>query len=371
MDSSSGFELRGISKAFARHRILDHASLRGDVSQFLVLSGPPASGKSVIARIVCGFQHPDSGSVSMGGADITPVSPGKRGIGYVPQSFALFPHYSVGANISYPLDLARTPAQESRKRVAFICEMLRISDLLDKRVDQISGGQKQRVAIARGLVKACALYVLDDPLVGLDFKLREQLVIDLRSLQREMEASFLYLTSDPLEPLMLGDGVAVLDNGRISAIHTPTDAYQRPQTLAMARALGFPRMNLIDIDVDTTTRAIRSPLFRTPARLTGAGTLARHATLAVRPEAIRVDPVDDALAMDARVQLVEDLGADYVVHAQTPAGSITVCHPSRQYRARHGATESLTLWIRPQDVRLYASDTGDLLDCSIGGPGNE
>jgi ABC-type sugar transport system ATPase subunit len=370
MDAFAGLEIEGVSKSFGSARVLSNVSLRARESELHVLCGPPASGKSTLARIICGFESPDEGRVRVHGRDITDVDPGHREIGYVPQSFALFPHYSVGDNIAYPLRLQKVPAEKITRQVAFICEMLNISQLLEKRVDQISGGQKQRVALARGLVKSCALYVLDDPLVGLDFKLREQLVLDLRSLQKELGAGFLYLTSDPLEPLMLADSVAVLDDGTVNEVGTPVDAYLRPRTIAMANALGFPKMNTIPGKIDAAAGVLQSDLFAVPVQA-GDTLPDTPVNVAVRPEAISLEPVDGAVQVDASVKLAEDLGADSVVHVETAAGLVTICHPSDDYKARYSDKERLRLWIRPQDIKIYALNTGKLLNCPIGSLAHE
>ena len=366
MSASGSLELRGISKSFGQARILDSVSFSARESELLVLCGPPASGKSTLARIICGFELPDAGQIFVHGKDITEESPGNREIGYVPQSFALFPHYSVRDNIAYPLRLQKVPGKKVEEQVAFIADMLKISSLMEKRVDQISGGQKQRVALARGLVKSCSLYVLDDPLVGLDFKLREQLVLDLRSLQKELDVGFLYLTSDPLEPLMLADGVAVLDNGLMSDVDTPVNAYLRPRTIAMAKALGFPKMNVMDATVDGARNLVQSGLFTARIRMPEPLLSQTQVKVAIRPESIRLEALDGAVEVEADVKLVEDLGADAVIHVETPVGLVTVCHPSSAYKSNYGNRDHLRLWIHPRDIRVYASETGEVLNCLIG-----
>lgn len=366
MGAAGSLELKGISKSFGQARILDNVSFSARESELLVLCGPPASGKSTLARIICGFEVPDAGQVFIHGKDITHEDPGDREIGYVPQSFALFPHYSVRDNIAYPLRLQKVSGKKMEEQVAFIADMLKISSLMEKRVDQISGGQKQRVALARGLVKSCSLYVLDDPLVGLDFKLREQLVLDLRALQKELGVGFLYLTSDPLEPLMLADRVAVLENGLMSDVDTPVDAYLRPRTIAMAKALGFPKMNVVDAVVDGTRNLVQSDLFTARIRMPKPAPFQSQVHVAIRPESIMLEPLDGAVEIEAEIKLVEDLGADAVIHVETPVGLVTVCHPSGVYKSKYGNRDHLHLWIHPRDIRVYTKETGEALSCSIG-----
>ena len=177
----------------AARPVLTDLTVSALAASLTVIYGPPASGKSVLVRALTGLETPDAGRIILRGQDVTHEPPAERNIGYVPQSFALYPHLSVRANIAYPLDLAGVPAAEAREVVANAAAMLNIEEHLDKKPDQLSGGQKQRVAIARGIAKRTDFFVLDDPLAGLDFKLREQLVDDLRELNNATGASILYI----------------------------------------------------------------------------------------------------------------------------------------------------------------------------------
>src|SRR3712207_864786 len=212
---SAILQMESISKAYGGTSVLSDLTLTARSGNLTVVYGPPAAGKSVLVRVLTGLEQPDSGRIILRGQDVTHEAPAERNIGYVPQSFALYPHLSVRANISYPLDLAHVPASESREVVATAAAMLRIEEHLDKKPDQLSGGQKQRVAIARGIAKRTDFFILDDPLAGLDFKLREQLVDDLRTLKSATGASILYVTSDVIEAMTLADRMAVLSDGQI------------------------------------------------------------------------------------------------------------------------------------------------------------
>ncbi len=233
-----------------------------------------------------GLEAPDSGRVILRGQDVTHESAAERNIGYVPQSFALYPHLSVRSNIAYPLDLAGVPAAESRQVVENAATMLGIIEHLDKSPDQLSGGQKQRVAIARGIAKRTDFFVLDDPLAGLDFKLREQLVEDLRDLKNATGASILYVTSDVIEALTLADTMAVLSAGTIIESGPPEHLYREPQNVRTMGLVGFPGANFLlgsmqrqDGEVWCTT-----PLFTFRAELLGGdeSAIARHRWRAAR-----------------------------------------------------------------------------------------
>ena len=205
----------GLSKAYGSERVLDGLDLAVEKNSFTVLCGPSGSGKSVLFRLLVGLEQPDSGTIMLNGKDITDMSAARRAVGYVPQSFALYPHLSVHDNIGYPLKLAKWPISEISRRVAWASDVLAITHLLDKTPDQLSGGEKQRTALARGLLKDADIFILDDPLVGLDYKLRERLMDELKGLQKELDATFVYATLDSLEALTMAENMVVLDSGRI------------------------------------------------------------------------------------------------------------------------------------------------------------
>lgn len=366
----SGYEnlsISGIGKSFGDNHILRNVNVTANEAQLLVVCGLPSTGKTTLARIICGLEKADAGEVHVGGRDVTELKSAARNIGYVPQSFALFPNMSVYKNIAYPLLRSREKKSDVARQVHYMAEMLSIDSLLEKRVDQISGGQKQRVAIARGLVKKCALYVLDDPLVGLDFKLREQLALDLRLLQEQQEASFLYLTGDPLEPLMLGDRVAVLADGRIQENAPVVDAYKSPRSAAMARVLGLPRANLIEASVAHDGMNVSCDLFdlwlNQSDKLPGSTNRVR---LLIRPEHIGIDDVPDgALHSSVDLQLIEDIGVDSIIHLQTPIGNLVACQPSARIRARDDLQDTVRIWVLPHMISAYDSESGQLLECTF------
>jgi ABC-type sugar transport system ATPase subunit len=239
-------EFTGITKRYGRHEVLRDLSAVMQEGVFNVVLGPPGCGKSLLLRLMTGIEPADAGTVAIDGHDVADLSPGERNIGYVPQSFALYPHYRVFDNIAYPLVLAGATKRQAEPAVHRIAEMLRIDALLPKRPDQLSGGEKQRVAIARGLVKDTKLFVLDDPLTGLDFKLRERLFDDLRAMRETLGATFVYTTSDPLESLILADHVHVLSTGRIIESGPVDDVYRAPRHLHSMMLLGFPKANVLE-----------------------------------------------------------------------------------------------------------------------------
>lgn len=364
-----------VMKAYGRRPVLAGLDLSVPAGDFMVVYGPPAAGKSVLLRILMGLEQPDAGQVHLRGADVTHVPAADRNIGYVPQSFALYPHISVRDNIAYPLKLAGVPKRESEPVVAHVAEMLRISDLLAKRPDQLSGGQKQRVAIARGIAKQTDLFVLDDPLAGLDFKLRERLVDDLKALQEQTRATFLYTTSDPLETLILADHVAILDAGHIVESGDPERVYRDPDHARGMALLGFPRANFIEGEVVPGPNGphCRTPLFDVAiSPTTTDAPLDGTVQVGLRPETIVLSRPGSSgndgithvgtIELTANVLLREDLGGEEIVYLDcngTPLTSVVrhSGHPDDE-RAVPDMGEPATLRIDPADLLIFSPTDG-------------
>lgn len=364
-----------ISKAYGNVPVLSGIDLTADTSDLTVVYGPPASGKSVLVRILTGLERADTGRILLRGQDITSVAPADRNIGYVPQSFALYPHYTVRKNISYPLDLAGVPAAESRDVVANAAAMLKIEEHLEKSPDQLSGGQKQRVAIARGIAKRTDFFVLDDPLAGLDFKLREQLVDDLRGLKAATGASILYVTSDVIEAMTLADRLAVLSGGQIIETNHPEQLYRSPQHAHTMALVGFPPANFLRGTLEHRGDHLwcTTPLFAFPADIAASGGN-RDVYVGLRPERIhlshRIGDVGDdegPLHVAARVILREDLGGEDIVYLQ--ADGIPLTMVDHDHHRGDDLNADVTLSIFPHHLTIFSADGGGLLGRGARGEG--
>ncbi len=360
-------EFSGVRRQYGQTVVLDDVTTRLEDAAFNVVLGPPASGKSVLLRLLTGLEAPDRGHVAIDGEVIDRVAPGDRNIGYVPQSFALFPHFSVLNNITYPLRLAGTKGRAAFEAAERIAEMLRIDHLLRKMPNQLSGGEKQRVAIARGIVKDTDLFVLDDPLTGLDFKLREQLFDDLREMRRALGATFIYTTSEPLEALVLADHIHVLSDGRIVESGPVDRVYQAPRHLRSIEQLGFPATNVLDgvLTREDGRTACRTTLFSIPVDVEHAGPAERPVRVAVRPEHLRHERPAGArvCAIPGEVILAEDLGGELVVHLLSNDLRLTTV-------VRHDSgfdlqAASLELYLDHDDLRIFDADS--LVSVSQGG----
>jgi ABC-type sugar transport system ATPase subunit len=355
-------EFRGVQKEYHGKPTLTGVDLAIESGTFAVIFGSPGCGKSVSMRLLTGLEKPTAGKILLRGADVTRISPGERNIGYVPQMFALYPHYKVYDNIAYPLNLMGMPHREIDPIVRQAADLLRITKLLGKRPDQLSGGEKQRVAIARGIVKKTDIYVLDDPLTGLDFKLREQLFDDLKDMQATLKSTFVYTTSDPLEALILAEQIHVMDGGRVVESGTTEEVYRSPQHVRTMALLGFPAANLVSgLLYDKSGQTwCKTPVFNFPARLLHPGPSAgeQRVSVAMRPQAVKVNPekTDGLLSSRAQVTLQEDLGGELVVHlnaAGTPLVAVV-----RHDEAHLLSNTSETIGVPSSELVLYAADNG-------------
>ena len=240
-------QLQGISKSFADKRVVYPLDLDIRHGEFITLLGPSGCGKTTLLRLIGGFERPDGGTIRLAGQDITRLPPNQRPVNTVFQSYALFPHMSVYDNVAYGLRAERRPRAEVESRVREVLNMVQLGELAGRRPDQLSGGQQQRVAIARAVIKKPRLLLLDEPLSALDYKLRKQMQIELKRIQRELGITFLFVTHDQEEALSMSDRVVVMRAGHVEQIGTPRDVYENPRNLFVARFVG--EINVFDAEV--------------------------------------------------------------------------------------------------------------------------
>jgi spermidine/putrescine transport system ATP-binding protein len=240
------FEIDGVSKSYGGVKALDGVTLRAGVNEYMSLLGPSGSGKTTLLRVIAGFEVPDSGRVLFEGRDITALPAHERGIGFVFQNFALFPHLTVRKNVAFGMMHGNTSVSQSEidARTQSVIDMVGLSGMEDRGVEQISGGQRQRVALARTLVMRPKLVLLDEPLGALDANLRGRMRNELRAIRESMGVTFLHVTGSETEALAMGDSVVVLDRGRIIQAGTPDGVYSTPASPAVAHFLN--RFNMFD-----------------------------------------------------------------------------------------------------------------------------
>jgi spermidine/putrescine transport system ATP-binding protein len=244
MMSSGSVELRGLTKRFEESAAVNGIDLSIRAGEFFSLLGPSGCGKTTTLRMIAGFERPTAGQIVLDGVDVAAVPPHLRNVHTVFQSYALFPHLDVFANVSFGLRRQRVPKDEVKRRVHDAIELVELSGLERRRPRQLSGGQQQRVALARALVLRPAVLLLDEPLGALDAKIRKQLRLELKALQEEVGITFVFVTHDQEEALSMSDRIAVMDLGRIEQVGTPEEVYEQPATVFVADFLGVS--NLMD-----------------------------------------------------------------------------------------------------------------------------
>ncbi|ALW90377.1 Fe3+/spermidine/putrescine ABC transporter ATP-binding protein [Deinococcus actinosclerus] len=310
--ADAAVSVRGVRKSFrspggAETRVLDDIDLDIRRGEFFSLLGPSGCGKTTLLRILAGFESPDAGAVLIGGQDMTGVPPHRRDVNTVFQSYALFPHMTVQDNVAFGLRMKGVPAAQVRERVMTALERVRIADFAARRPDQLSGGQRQRVALARAIVNEPQVLLLDEPLSALDLKLRKELQVELANLQESLGMTFVFVTHDQEEALVMSDRIAVMNRGRVEQLGRAEELYERPRTAFVANFLGSS--NLIEGTVltvdghEATVQTEHGPLRTTH----GAGLRpGQSVTLSVRPEKLRMERDDLAVGNEIRAR-VDDI----------------------------------------------------------------
>jgi spermidine/putrescine transport system ATP-binding protein len=231
-------ELEHIYKSFGDVAAVVDVTLRVRDNEFFSLLGPSGCGKTTTLRIIAGLESPDSGRVLLGGLDVTDIPTHKRNIGMVFQTLALFPHMDVYENIAFGLRMRGFPEGEVRRRVYEMLDIVRMRGLERRKISQLSGGQRQRVALARALVIEPDVLLLDEPLGALDLKIRQHMMVELKKIQREVGTTFIYVTHDQAEAMVMSDRIAVMKDGVIQQIGSPVDIYMRPKNMFVAQFIG-------------------------------------------------------------------------------------------------------------------------------------
>jgi multiple sugar transport system ATP-binding protein len=321
--------------------------------EFLVLVGPSGCGKSTSLRMLAGLEDINGGRILIGDKDVTNVPPKDRDIAMVFQSYALYPHMTVGENMGFALKIAGTPKPEIQQRVLEAAKILDLTEYLDRKPKALSGGQRQRVAMGRAIVRQPQVFLMDEPLSNLDAKLRVQTRTQIASLQRRLGVTTVYVTHDQTEAMTMGDRVAVLKLGVLQQVGSPRELYDHPNNAFVAGFIGSPAMNLLELPVveggvqfgDSVHPVSRETV-------SGAG---RQITLGVRPEDLELS--DHGIPV--RVELVEVLGADAYVHGMLASeGSDLPIIARVDGRRPPMKGETVQLTAKEGHVHLFSPDSG-------------
>lgn len=361
--------LANLTKTFGRVVAVDDVSLDIRRGEFFSLLGPSGCGKTTTLRSIAGLAEVDSGRIEIYGRDVTELPPDKRNIGMVFQNYALFPHMTVAQNVGFGLRMRRVPRTEIAERVEKALELVQLPGIGGRLPNQLSGGQQQRVALARAIVIEPQVLLLDEPLSNLDAKLRKNMQIELRALQKRLGITAIYVTHDQEEALTLSDRIAVMDTGGISQLAEPIEIYRQPANRFVAQFIG--RVNLLSGRIDETDgkllfRTDSGVAFRVQHEVVRTAATGHEINLALRPENVQIDPAGEVhpegIRLRGRILQAVYTGSvtDYVVEI---AGGVQLMAEQQNTLGipRHREGEQVDVYVDP--AAIYS------IPCASGGPG--
>jgi len=320
-----------VCKSYHQLEILKNISLSVEAGEFLILVGPSGCGKSTLLSMIAGLEPVSSGTIAIGGEDVTHHTPKDRDIAMVFQSYALYPNMTVQKNISFGLEIQKKSKDEINTTIARVAKLLQIENLLNRKPSQLSGGQRQRVAMGRALARSPKLFLFDEPLSNLDAKLRVEMRAEIKKLHQAMKPTIVYVTHDQIEAMTLGDKIAVMKGGVVQQFGSPSEVYSQPVNMFVASFMGSPSMNFIPItlsddaksfSIKTTLDEQSFPVLDSSVDLSAyAG---KELILGIRPEHFHNRNERDQYVIDAPYSLEEFTGADMMTYVEMNGRTIVI-----------------------------------------------
>ncbi len=308
-------ELENVTKRFGNTTAVKNLSIQIQDQEFFALLGPTGAGKTTTLRCIAGLEKPEQGNIYIDQQNVTDWGPAERDVALVFQYYSLYPHYTVRQNLEFPLKSKIrkiTPAQMKQK-VSEVAGTLRIDHLMDRKTDKLSGGEMQRVAIGRAIVRDPKIFLMDEPLSNLDAKLRESLRAELKGLQMNLGATFLYVTHDQVEAMTMGERIGVLKDGELVQVGTPFDIYNNPVDTYVATFVGTPTMNLFKGFIEKNRACIQRDLFEfelDPSTLQRLNGFTGEITLGIRSEDFSISPTR---GLEGRIYGIENIGMGKII----------------------------------------------------------
>jgi multiple sugar transport system ATP-binding protein len=345
--------LENIHKSFGSVEVVKGLDLEVQDGEFLVLLGASGSGKTTALRMIAGLESVTSGRVKIGDRDVTNVLPKYRDVAMVFQSYALYPHMTVFANIAYPLSVRNRPKAEIEEAVNDVARQVQLDTLLERHPRQLSGGQRQRVALARAMIRRPAAFLMDEPLSNLDAKLRGYMRAELKHTQHKLGITTIYVTHDQIEAMTLAHRVALLEKGVLQQLDTPADIYNAPANLFVAGFVGSPPMNLLEGELADGRFASAAGSFPIPSRVSG-----RAAVAGVRPEDCKlIEPSSGKIVGD--VYATELMGDHSLVTCRVDGGTMIV-KADKSFNRQEG--EPIGVDFAAAAVHLFDKTSGDRIE---------
>ncbi len=350
--------LKQVKKSFGAAAVIHGIDLAIADGEFLVLVGPSGCGKSTLLRMVAGLEEATEGEISISGKVVTRLEPKDRDIAMVFQNYALYPHMSVYDNMAYGLRIRGLNKEEIDQRVKKAAESLQLAHLLDRKPRQLSGGQRQRVAMGRAIVRQPAVFLFDEPLSNLDAKLRVQMRIEIKRLQRSLGVTSIYVTHDQVEAMTLADRLVVMNAGKAEQIGTPMELYNHPATLFVAGFIGSPSMNFFPANAAGGTLELPGGQRWTLSRQVAAQ---GDVTMGIRPEHLTLaganSPAGHAI-LPLYVELIEPLGAETLVHGRLEGGKAELTARVDGEAAPVKAGSTMRFAVDPRHLHLFDRTSG-------------
>lgn len=304
----SFLELKNITKIYPNGtKAVDETSLNVEDGEFVVFVGPSGCGKSTLLRMIAGLEDITSGEISLDGKIINNVDPSERDVAMVFQNYALYPHMSVYNNMAYGLKNRGISKEEITTKVNDVAKLLEIDQLLSRKPSMLSGGQRQRVAMGRAIVRNPKIFLFDEPLSNLDAKLRNQMRLEIKKLQRQMDVTSIFVTHDQTEAMTLGDRIVVINNGIVEQVGTPKEIYSKPNTKFVAEFIGSPQMNIFNCNIENGIAKIGDGQINLDKSIN-----IQDASIGVRPDDIQINQNGK---FETKAVLVEYLGSDMIIYS--------------------------------------------------------
>lgn len=353
-------ELENVTKRFGRTTAVKNLSLQIQDQEFFALLGPTGAGKTTTLRCIAGLEKPDQGNIHIDRQNVTGWGPAERDVALVFQYYSLYPHYTVRQNLEFPLKskIRKTTPAQVQKKVADAARTLQIDHLLDRKTDKLSGGEMQRVAIGRAIVRDPKIFLMDEPLSNLDAKLREVLRSELKGLQMNLGATFLYVTHDQVEAMTMGERIGVLNKGELVQIGTPYDVYNHPVNTYVATFVGTPTMNLFKGVIEANRVTIEKDLFEfelDPPTLKRLDGFSGEITVGIRPEDLSHSP---AQGLEGRIYGIENMGMTKIITVKI-GGHLLKISADAEHDARIDAAFHFRL--NQEKLHFFKSENGENL----------
>jgi len=348
----SFMELQNITKIYPNGTMaVNETSLNVEKGEFVVFVGPSGCGKSTLLRMIAGLEDITSGEIILDANTINNVDPSERDVAMVFQNYALYPHMTVYNNMAYGLKNRGISKQEIEDKVNEVAKLLEIDPYLSRKPSMLSGGQRQRVAMGRAIVRNPKIFLFDEPLSNLDAKLRNQMRLEIKKLQRQMGVTSIFVTHDQTEAMTLGDRIVVINNGIVEQVGTPKDIYSKPNTKFVAEFIGSPQMNIFNCKIDNGIAKIDNNSINLNKSIN-----VDDASIGIRPDDIQIS---DSGSISCKANLVEYLGSDMIIYSNMGDQEFS-CKLSSKIDVKAG--DEFKFDIQPSLIHVFDNSSGKRLD---------